>query len=122
MIKVEFVLPGYSDGIQFDAEPWFAQASLEELSALDAHGWSSDFTQPVPLPLLDILLFFKNRPGTEHVGILLRDVCHGYGEWHEQSRKSALVQVDGYAALAWLNVNRPEVMKGFESNRMLRID
>ena len=120
MIKVEFVLRGYTDGAQFDATKWFEQATVEELLALDALGWSSGFEAPLPIPLLDILTFFRNKPGFEQVGMLLRDVCPGYTKWGEGTRRAAMVQIDSYAALAWLAEKRPILLERFEQMRPMR--
>lgn len=120
VIKVKFVLDDYEDGDQFDGLPWFREATVDEILSLDAAGWASSFGQPIPIPFLDMLYFFRGKTPYRHLTSLFNRLVPNYGKIHEGPRGAAMVRIDSYAALKWLTTYRPEMMKRFERIRQLR--
>jgi len=137
LIKAEFVIENFEDGEMFDAVEFFKEATLEEVLAIDAHGWSSVFERSIPIPLLDVLYFFEGKVGFNRLRDLLYSVvpfvpldrCIPFLSIPDQDEtclgpnkvalRRAILRIDGHAAVQWLSVNRPVFMERFLSHRPL---
>jgi hypothetical protein len=99
----EVAASGHSDDwvheVQFDASPWFAQASDDEIRALHDIGYCGDSAAD------EVLLFFEDQIAA--VGALV-EYCRRSQE-HGREGVGFECVVEERAALRWLNAHRPGV-------------
>jgi hypothetical protein len=89
--------------VEFDATPWLAGADADSIVLLSRRGWSGP----------EVAEALATRPGNEGLGELLR---YARERLEKESREDPswptfTCRVDGAAAVAWLERNRPGVAR-----------
>lgn len=88
---------------EFDAEPWFTQASDEEIIALAGINWGGDYAAD------DVAAFFEET--NDEVGAVF-DHARGSDEGFE-------CHVNGQAAIKWIEQNRPTVLTALDDRKKM---
>ena len=91
-IHAEVHSDDYRHQVDFDALPWFEQATDEEIVALAACGWGGDYEAD------EVALFFEDK--NPAIAVLL-DHCRAADECGFECH------VDEADALAWVRKHRP---------------
>lgn len=112
----EVTATGHSDDwaheVTFDATPWLAQASEEELRALHGIGYRGD------APADAVLLYFETR--IDEVAALL-DYCRRSQQGGREGVGFECV-VDEHEAMCWLEARRPGLLKEIQADCAYRTD
>ena len=87
--------------VQFDAAPWFARASEDEIRALRGIGWGGNYEAD------DVARFFEDRhPEIGALMLFCRTACRVGFECH----------IDENRAMQWLRLHRPQLWAQFVRN------
>ena len=103
MIRAECHTADDAMTVEFDATPWLAGADADSIVLLSRRRWSGP----------EVAEALATRPGNEGLGELLRYARERLEKesTEDPSWPSFTCRVDGAAAVAWLERNRPEVAR-----------